>query len=676
MTATDWREPILAQFSPAIAAVARLTVVADPDELLAEPGIIEGIRARGFEILPFADHVAFRYAHERRFREPWDAGQTTTLVVVLRTASADVAGLPFDLLDQARRDSRILTFNLADLFPRLAPRPVAELERGHFDRLFAAHAALTARLGENATADFVLRHVFEFDPALITHPAELLRVLLRLHYRQQILPPLTVARLLRRLQQEERWNDWPLETLFSHRANFLEFLQERWPRFVRQHAPSAMDVAAESPAPAPFQHPGPPDLPFDHADIRVYLDNLFAEGQLRPTTVVPKSVVRDCWLAVGVAGETAGDRIERLRQGLARLAAEFPAPDADYGQWLRAAQRWAEIVAGRWVAPPEALAADRPALEALHDRLKREFQTWLFAHYAALCSLPYWPRPVLVHQIPHLLAHGFHPPQQRALVVVDGLALDQWVVARSAMPERPWTVEEGALFAWAPTLTSVSRQAIFAGEPPFFFAASLDTTVKEEAHWLRFWETRGLRRRELAYLRQRHQEDDEALIERVRARIGDSPCRVLAVVVGTVDNLIHGAVTGTDGLHASVRHWAQRGALWTLLDRLIDAGFEVFLTADHGNVEGQGIGKPNVGATANERGERVHVFPDAGLRRQVAAQYPGSIPWPAIGLPDDYFPLLAPPRRAFIPTGQRTVAHGGIALEELVVPFIHITRRA
>jgi hypothetical protein len=30
----------------------------------------------------------------------------------------------------------------------------------------------------------------------------------------------------------------------------------------------------------------------------------------------------------------------------------------------------------------------------------------------------------------------------------------------------------------------------------------------------------------------------------------------------------------------------------------------VILTADHGNVEGVGIGKPNVGVTADERGER------------------------------------------------------------------------
>ncbi|HOW75528.1 MAG TPA: BREX-3 system phosphatase PglZ [Candidatus Competibacteraceae bacterium] len=675
MTATDWREPILAHFSPAMAAVARLTVVADPDDLLTEPGIIEGIRARGFEILPFTDHVAFRYAYERRFREQWDAGQPTTLAVVLRTANAAVADLPFDLLDQARRDARIFTFSLAEQFPRFAPRLIAELDRSHFDRLFAAHAHQSQPLGENATADFLLRHVFEIDPALITHPAELVRVLLRLHYRRQTLPPLTVARLLDRLQPQAQWTGWPLDRLFTRRADFLAFLQERWPHFVSQHIPPLVNVVAELPTPPQFQHAGPADLPFDHEDIRVYLDNLFTEGQLTPTTLIPKSAVTGHWLAVGVAGDTPMDQRERLHKRLNLLNTDFPAPDAGYRAWLHTARQWAEIIALRWTIPPEALAADLPALETLHDRLEQTFQTWLLAHYAALHSLPYWPQPVLVHQLPHFLAHGFHAPQKRALVVVDGLALDQWVAARSEIPARPWTVEDGALFAWVPTLTSVSRQAIFAGEPPFFFAASLDSTHKEEAHWLRFWETKGLRRNELAYFRQQQAEDDDGLTERVDARISDPKCRVIAVIVSTVDQMIHGAVTGTDGLHASVRHWAQRGAFWALLDRLTEAGFEVFLTADHGNVEAQGIGKPNVGATANERGERVHVFPDEHLRQPVAAQYPGTICWPTIGLPEDYRPLLAPPHGAFIPEGKRIVAHGGIALEEMVVPLIRITRK-
>ena len=145
-------------------------------------------------------------------------------------------------------------------------------------------------------------------------------------------------------------------------------------------------------------------------------------------------------------------------------------------------------------------------------------------------------------------------------------------------------------------------------------------------------------------------------------------------MVGTIDQMLHGIVTGTDGMHAGVRHWAKRGSLWRLLDALLDRDFEVVVTADHGNVEGIGIGKPDVGATADERGERVHVFRDALLRSNTSARYRGALEWPSIGLPDDYLALIAPPLRAFIGEGKRTVAHGGICIEEAIVPFVTVAK--
>ena len=46
--------------------------------------------------------------------------------------------------------------------------------------------------------------------------------------------------------------------------------------------------------------------------------------------------------------------------------------------------------------------------------------------------------------------------------------------------------------------------------------------------------------------------------------------------------------------------------------------------------------------------------------------------WPADGLPGGYLPLLAPGRSAFVGEGERVVAHGGVCLEELVVPFVEV----
>ena len=111
-----------------------------------------------------------------------------------------------------------------------------------------------------------------------------------------------------------------------------------------------------------------------------------------------------------------------------------------------------------------------------------------------------------------------------------------------------------------------------------------------------------------------------------------------------------------------------------LLDQLFDHGYTVFLTSDHGNIEAVGCGRPAEGALADLRGERVRVYADPTLRARVQARFPMAIAWPVIGLPADYLPLLAPGRSAFVQEGERIVGHGGITLEEVVVPFMRIER--
>lgn len=114
----------------------------------------------------------------------------------------------------------------------------------------------------------------------------------------------------------------------------------------------------------------------------------------------------------------------------------------------------------------------------------------------------------------------------------------------------------------------------------------------------------------------------------------------------------------------------------TLLDLLLHHDFAVFLTSDHGNIEAVGIGRPSEGAVADLKGDRVRVYPDRLLRAGVKARFPDALEWPSLGLPEDYLPLFAPGRTAFIPEGERIVGHGGPSLEELIVPLIRIEGRA
>jgi len=155
---SSWRERILKEFTP---NVARLTLAADPDGLLLEEGILEGIGERGFELIQFEDHIAFRYAYESKFRSRWDHGEHTDLVVVLRSQAGDLSGLPYDLLQAGRR----LSFNIGDVFPNLSYPVVTALDRGDLDALYEAQTRHAPdQLGDNATKEFVLRHVLKSHP--------------------------------------------------------------------------------------------------------------------------------------------------------------------------------------------------------------------------------------------------------------------------------------------------------------------------------------------------------------------------------------------------------------------------------------------------------------------------------------------------------------------------------
>jgi hypothetical protein len=102
-----------------------------------------------------------------------------------------------------------------------------------------------------------------------------------------------------------------------------------------------------------------------------------------------------------------------------------------------------------------------------------------------------------------------------ALVVLDGLACDQWVVLREVLlQQRPQLhYQEAAVFAWIPTITSVSRQAAFAGKPPIYYSGSIHRTDKEAALWTQFWSNHGLSQIEVAYARGLSRDADLLTVE-------------------------------------------------------------------------------------------------------------------------------------------------------------------
>jgi hypothetical protein len=280
----------------------------------------------------------------------------------------------------------------------------------------------------------------------------------------------------------------------------------------------------------------------------------------------------------------------------------------------------------------------------------------------------------MVHHVPRYLAMRRAAGELKvALLVFDGLAVDQWVLIRETLARRApkFGFEESACFAWLPTLTSVSRQALFSGLKPREFADTIETTAPEPAQWSRFWQDQGLRANEVFYRKGIKRNDQLAELD---AALSGPSLKVAGLVVDTVDEIVHGAVLGKRGIANQIEGWCETGFLERLFTLLIDKGFHIYLTADHGNVEAIGQGRPNQGVAPEMRGERVRTYRSETLVAESAAAHPNTFRLDIAGLPANFMALFAGGRTAFLPQGEPAVVHGGISVEELLVPFVKVTR--
>jgi len=661
----NWRDNILSEFIP---NVNKLTLVADPDLLLTEEKLAIELRNRGFDLIEFNDAVEFRYSYESKYRSIWDRGGHTDLVVILRLGHSEIEKLPYDLLKTGRK----LFFTLGQLFPNMSYPVVEQLDRSLLDDLFFAQETTTSdRMGDNATKDFILHHVFKITADFISTEIDLLRMLLRLHYSNMDLPLILAKRLVQVIQHHKTFHDWPLEEIVNDAQVFFAFLQERWPIFLNtlKGIPEQIDENFNE---YDLKFKGPELLPFGHQDILVYIDNLFVERKLKPVQKRDITLNKTSWIRSGIAYHKKNDKAVRISRLFDLIKKEKPTENSRYSDWKALALKKAELEALVYTEP---VIKQNDCFFKIKNELNQVFAQWLSTHFAGLINLPP-TNPVMLHHVPRQMGRVVEMSKANrvALILVDGLALDQWICIRQVLQEQSENLimRESAVFAWIPTLTSVSRQALFSGKPPLYFPKSIHTTNNEKKLWQQFWEGFGLSRLDVGY--QRSLGDGDA-VKAIDSVLNPERTKAVGLVIDTVDKIMHGMQLGTAGMHGQIKQWCKKGFLSSLIEYLLEHKYQVWLTSDHGNIECKGMGRPLEGVIAETRGERVRVYPTTELRSNVAKNFLGTVNWHPVGLPSEYYPLIANGTDAFVNKGKTIVTHGGISIEEVIVPLIKFEKR-
>ncbi len=141
-----------------------------------------------------------------------------------------------------------------------------------------------------------------------------------------------------------------------------------------------------------------------------------------------------------------------------------------------------------------------------------------------------------------------------------------------------------------------------------------------------------------------------------------------------IDEIVHGAMLGKRGIAGQIDAWCDTGFVEKLFLLFVEQGYQTYLTADHGNVDAEGIGRLSQGVVSELRGERVRTYRSGTLAASVPPEF-DAFRFDSPGLPPDFLPLYAGSRGAFVPIGEQIVAHGGPSVEELIIPFVKINIR-
>ena len=287
------------------------------------------------------------------------------------------------------------------------------------------------------------------------------------------------------------------------------------------------------------------------------------------------------------------------------------------------------------------------------QRINVLFQDYVMKFFGTLSTKNDEDTPVLVSRT---MEYMHEHSDKFVIVVMDGMSEFDWNIIAESFGGIEY--EQSAMFAMIPSTTSISRQCLLSGKfPSQLWEPWIQS--KEKAEFTACAKALGYTDSQIGYARG-YDAEFNAFVK----------CG--AVIINDVDDLVHAQPQGRLGMYNDISVLANEKKLRHLVERLLSNGFDVYITADHGNTQCTGIGKyVGAGVDIETKSHRMLVLKDFADKGKLKDRF-GLVEYPKYYLPKEYEYLICDAGASLDVSGEQVMTHGGMTIDEVVVPFIKI----
>ncbi len=591
-------------------------IIADQDSLFEYEELQQAFENDGFKLITCKTALAVRLAFELQVRESTDK--------YLIIAPSNYFPLPdIEMLVHFQ------ALGLTKLFPNLDAKAIKGLS---FNALcLLSNIKPYEELSHDKTLKFLLENLYNVDFDTLTNSKAKERILNALITvlleKNGINEPLT--KFLSTITKPY----FPaLVTKGLTKINLVNFIQEQWQSFVDK---------------------GNSELDFNESLLNKSLGYLFAFEYLKPVQVSPKKYESFAKpLKIGIFVDQQGHNDNELEGLIEYLKQQLEIIEDIADQWFKIIQIMANAKLKYLLSENEELKGNYQRIE---NSFNIRFQRFVDNTYGSLFSLSGVRKPVVVSRI---LEHiNAKPAKKKALLVIDGMNYWQWNILGKALSNADINFTSNASLAFIPTITAWSRQAIFKGDKPDLSADNSKEAKLFETYWL----NQGVPSFQIDF--KKFSVNDPIAIESITA-----DTTILGLVCNDLDDIMHGSILGNGQLKTSTEQWIVKSKIVNTISALKTKGFQIYITADHGNIEATGLKnltlKDKLGALS--RGKRHLHFTNETLLDSFM-ELNTNIEVGKKGLS-----LYLKKQEAFTTENSQVITHGGSHLWEVIVPFISI----